>query len=123
VGKYMLTIWTNGEAWAQMSEGERNGLFGEYFEYSNWLQDKGWLREGAPLQAPAKTVKVRDGQSTVTDGPFAETKEHLGGYYVVECSEEEALEAAAKIPDARYGAIEVHEVMALEPPPGMGGPQ
>ena len=71
----------------------------------------------------ARVVRPSKGRVRTTDGPFAETKEHLGGYYVVECSEEEALEAAAKIPDARYGAIEVHEVMALEPPPGMGGPQ
>jgi hypothetical protein len=114
----MLIIWTNGEAWGQMSEEEQQGLFKEYFEYTQWLQDKGWFQHGDPLQPPSKTVRVRDGQTQVTDGPFAETKEFLGGYYLLECSSEEALEAAAKLPDVRFGAVGVHEVMAVEEAPG-----
>ena len=119
MAKYMLVIWTNGEAWATMSEDERNGLFGEYAQFTQGLVDQGWFRSGDPLKPPAKTVRVRDGQTQVTDGPFAETKEYLGGYYELECSEQEAMDAAAKIPDARFGAIEVHEVMPVEAPPGM----
>ena len=118
--KFMQVIWTNGEAWGQMSQEEQQGLFKEYFEYSQWLQDKGWFLDGDPLQPPAKTVRVRDGKAQVTDGPFAETKEFLGGYYKIECSQEEALDAAARIPDVRFGAIEVHEVMPVEAAPGSG---
>src|SRR5215210_5621985 len=113
MSKYMLVIWTNGEDWARMSPEEQQGLFGEYFQYTNWLQEQGWYIAGDPLKPVAKTVEVRDGQTQVTDGPYAETKEFLGGYYEPECSEEQALEAAAKIPDARYGAIQVQEVMEI----------
>ncbi len=119
MAKYMLVIWTNGEAWAQMSQEEQQGLFAEYFQYTQWLIDQGWFLSGDPLKPEAKTVRVRDGQTQVTDGPYAETKEFLGGYYELECTEEQAMEAAAKLPDARYGAIEVHEVMPVEAPPGM----
>jgi len=119
MAKYMLVIWTNGGAWAQMSQEEQQGLFVEYFQYTQWLMDKGWFIVGDPLKPEAKTVRVRDGESQVTDGPYAETKEFLGGYYEVQCTEEEALEAAARIPDARFGAIQVQEVHELEPPPRM----
>ena len=120
--KYMLVIWTNGEAWGQMSQEEQQSLFAEYFQYSNWLQEQGWYLSGDPLQPQAKTVRVRDGKADVTDGPYAETKEFLGGYYEIECpSEKDALDAAARIPDVRFGAIEVHEVMAVGAAPGAGG--
>jgi hypothetical protein len=114
MGKQMLIIWTNPEAWAQMSQDEQQHLFKEYFEYTQWLQDKGWFEHGDPLQPPAKTVRVRDGKTDVTDGPFAETKEFLGGYYMLDCTPEEAIEASAKLPDVRFGAVEVHEVMPTE---------
>src|SRR5436190_2420088 len=114
--KFVLVIWTNGEAWARMSDEEQQGLFKEYFEYTTWLQDQGWYQHGDPLLPQAKTVQVRAGKTQVTDGPFAETKEHLGGYYLLECTEQEALEAAAKLPDVRFGAVEVHEVMAVQEP-------
>jgi hypothetical protein len=119
VAKYMLAIWTNGEAWAQMSHQEQQGLLVEYFQYTQWLIDQGWFLSGDPLKPEAKTVRLRDGQTQVTDGPYAETKEFLGGYYELECTEEQAIEAAAKLPDARYGAIQVQEVMPIEAPPGM----
>ncbi len=120
--KYMLVIWTNGEAWGGMSQEEQQGLMAEYFQYTQMLIDKGWLVAGDPLVPNAKTVRVRDGKTDVTDGPFAETKEFLGGFYEIQCTEEEALEAAARIPDARYGAIQVQQVMEIEPPPGVEMP-
>jgi len=122
MGKHMLVIWTNGEAWAQMSEEEQQSLFAEYFQYTQWLMDKGWFVVGDPLEPAAKTVRVRDGETQVTDGPYAETKEFLGGYYEIECTPEEALEAAAKLPDARYGAVSVHPVQELQLPEGMSLP-
>jgi hypothetical protein len=119
VGKFMLVIWTNGEAWAQMSQEEQQGLFTEYFQYTQWLMDKGWFVVGDPLLPQAKTVRVRDGETEVTDGPYAETKEFLGGYYELQCTEEEALEAAEKLPDVRFGAVSIHPVQELEVPEGM----
>jgi hypothetical protein len=85
----------------------------EYNAYTAWLDGQGWLRGGEALRpsSGARTVRVRDGQRVVTDGPFAETKEQLGGYYVVDCPTlEDALEAAARIPGARSGAIEVRAI-------------
>ncbi|HXJ63501.1 MAG TPA: YciI family protein [Actinomycetota bacterium] len=122
MGKHMLVIWTNGEAWAQMSEEEQQGLFAEYFQYTQWLMDKGWFVVGDPLLPVAKTVRVRDGETQITDGPYAETKEFLGGYYEIDCTDDEALEAAARLPDARYGAVSVHPVQELELPEGMSLP-
>ncbi|MDP9343780.1 MAG: YciI family protein [Actinomycetota bacterium] len=122
MAKHMLVIWTNGEAWGKMSQEEQQGLFVEYFQYTQWLIDQGWFLVGDPLKPEAKTVRVRDGETQVTDGPYAETKEFLGGYYVLECTQEQALEAAARIPDARFGAIEVHEVVPVEAPAGMEMP-
>jgi hypothetical protein len=120
VPRFMLIIWTNGEAWGQMSQEEQQGLFKEYSQYTQWLQDQGWFQHGDPLQPPAKTVQVRNGKTQVTDGPFAETKEYLGGYYMLESTEKEALEAAARLPDVRFGAVEVHEVMPVDAAPGGG---
>jgi hypothetical protein len=84
-----------------------------WFEYTQALQDAGVLRSGEALNpAPeASTVRVRDGETLVTDGPFAETTEVLGGYYVIEVPDvETAQEWAAKIPSAPYGSVEVREI-------------
>jgi len=88
-------------------------IFGEYAKFSEDVRKSGAIRAGAALQstATATTVRVRDGERLTTDGPFAETKEQLGGYYVLDCKDlDEALELAAKIPSARYGSIEVRPV-------------
>jgi hypothetical protein len=114
--QYMLLIYSDEEAWASMPEEERSGITREYFALTSELQAKGDYVAGAPLQptSAATTVRVRDGEQLVTDGPFAETKEQLGGYYLVETeSVDEALEWAAKIPAARHGTIEVRPVMEV----------
>jgi hypothetical protein len=113
--QYLLLIYDEEKNWETMSEAERNGLFGEYGAYTQELQASGKLVGGNPLQptATATTVRVRDGEQVVTDGPFAETKEQLGGYYLIEAeSVDGALEWAAKIPGARWGSIEVRPIMA-----------
>ena len=69
MAKFMLIIWTNGEAWGQMSQEEQQGLFKEYFEYTQWLQDQGWFQHGDPLQPPAKTVQVRNGKTQAYEIP------------------------------------------------------
>jgi hypothetical protein len=114
--QYMLLIYDDESVWREMPEEERNAVMGEYFSYTEALREAGKYVAADALQptSTAKTIQVRDGAPLTTDGPFAETKEQLGGYYVVDVdSEEEALEWAAKIPSARYGKIEVRPVVVF----------
>ena len=114
--QYMLLIYNDESSWSTMSEEESQAVMGEYFAYTEWLQKSGLMQAGAALQPTptARTVRVRDGERMVSDGPFAETREQLGGYYLIDAeSEEQALEAAAKIPDVRRGSIEVRPVMQI----------
>jgi hypothetical protein len=113
--QYLLLIYDEEKNWETMSEAERNGLFGEYGAYTGELQASGQMLGGNALlpTATATTVRVRGGEQVVTDGPFAETKEQLAGYYLIEAeSVDGALEWAAKIPGARWGSIEVRPIMA-----------
>jgi hypothetical protein len=114
--QYMLLIYDSEAVWEAMPEDERNSVFQEYGQYTEDLKSSGKYVAGDALQqiATAKSVRVRDGETSTTDGPFAETKEVLGGYYLVDVeSDEEAQEWAAKIPSARYGTIEVRPVMVF----------
>jgi hypothetical protein len=99
------------------------GMTPAYHAYTEGLQAAGVLRGGAALADPdsATTVRVRQGKRSITDGPFTETKEFLGGYYLLECATlDEALEHAAACPGAGRGSIEVRPVLDF-PPPGDGG--
>jgi hypothetical protein len=112
--QYLLLIYDEEAAWATMAPEESGQMMKEYSEYTRWLQEKGWFVAGDALQSTstATTVRVRDGERVVTDGPFAETKEQLGGYYAVRCDNlDEAIEAAARIPSSRLGSIEIRPVM------------
>jgi hypothetical protein len=114
--QYMLLIYDSEAKWERMTEADGQALMGEYFAYTDELRSSGAFVAGEPLEltSKAKTVHVRDGERFVTDGPFAETKEQLGGYYVVDVeSEDEALDWAAKIPSARLGRIEVRPLMQI----------
>jgi hypothetical protein len=114
--QYMLLIYDNEATWDGMPEDERNGVMQEYFQYTEELKSSGKYVAGDALQpvATAKSVRVRDGETSTTDGPFAETKEALGGYYLIDVdSDAEAQEWAAKIPSARYGTIEVRPVIVF----------
>ena len=114
--QYMLLIYDDENVWASMPEEERNAAYGEYFSYTNELREKGAFVAGDQLQptAAATTVRVKKGEQVVTDGPFAETKEQLGGFYLVEAdSADEALAWAEKIPAARYGSIEVRPLLPV----------
>jgi hypothetical protein len=116
MAQYMLLIYDDPSVWQSMSEDERNAVMGEYFAYTNELREAGAYVAGDALHPTdtAKSVRVRDGERLTTDGPFAETKEALGGYYLVEAaSDEEALDWAAKIPSARFGTIEVRPVVVF----------
>ncbi len=114
--KYLLLIYENEAAWEQLSPEEQGAIFGEYGAYSESLEAAGKYLHGEPLQptATASTVRVRDGRTLVTDGPFAETKEQLGGFYLVEAADlDDALALAARIPTARMGSIEVRPVLEI----------
>jgi hypothetical protein len=107
----MLLIWSNAESWGAMSERERLDLSRGHAELSAELTASGELVHAAGLVDPARTTTVRvtaDDEIEATDGPFAEAKEHLAGYYVVDVpSHEAAVAIAARIPDAKYVAVEV----------------
>jgi hypothetical protein len=120
--RYLLLIYT-AETDEPTTPDAQAAQFAEYDAFSGWIRDKGYLRAGDALQptTTATTVRVRDGRTVTTDGPFAETKEALGGFYMIECSNlDEAIEAAARIPGARYGSIEVRPIWDL---PSMDTPE
>ena len=115
--KYMCLIYENEAMLAEQSEAEQEATMGEYMAFTQRIQAAGAMDEGAPLLPTntATTVRVRDGKATHTDGPFAETKEQLGGYYLIDCKDlDEALDYAARIPSARYGCVEVRPVMVFD---------
>jgi hypothetical protein len=112
--QYMLLIYGAEDSWEGLTEAERTAMYEEYFAFSNDLREQGKIVSANELQSTstATTVTVRDGESILTDGPFAETREVLGGYYLIEAeSLDEALEWAARIPSARTGKIEVRPVV------------
>ena len=108
--KYMALIYGNEEAWDALSGEEQQRVSERYMALAREPVTVG----GDELQDPdtATTIRVRDGETLTTDGPFAETKEQLGGYYLVDCASlDEALEFAARIPAAERGAVEVRPVV------------
>jgi hypothetical protein len=112
--KYLCLIYDNEKAWETVSKEEAGAIFGEYGALTKDLQNSGHYLGGNPLQptSTATTVRVRQGKVSTTDGPFAETKEQLGGYYLVEAKDlNEAIKLAARIPSVRTGSIEVRPIM------------
>jgi len=115
--QYMCLIYSDESTWQDMPEDERNAVYGEYMTFTQSIRDSGNHVAGDALQSisTATSVRVRNGEALVTDGPFAETKEQLGGYYLVEAKDvDEALKIAQRIPSARYGTIEVRPVVVWE---------
>lgn len=113
--KYMLLIYNNPDA--QMSEAELQAEMNAYWGFEEDVRKSGVHVAGEALHpiTSATTVKVRDGKTLTTDGPFAETREHLGGFYLIDCKDlDEAIAWAAKIPTAGSGAIEVRPVVLFE---------
>ena len=111
--KYLLLIYEEEKAWAKYSDGERQTIFGEYMQLTEDIKKNGQYQGGNPLQptSTATTIRVRDGKRLVTDGPFAETKEQLGGYYLIEAADLDAAIAwANRCPGAGHGTIEVRPV-------------
>ena len=112
--QYMLLIYSSNEA--RPSDEELQAEMPKWFEYTQALQESGALVSGEALHPveSATTVRVRDGESIATDGPFAETREVLGGYYTIDVPDlESAKEWAARIPTAPIGSVEVREVVVF----------
>ena len=116
--KYMLLVYMDEQA---MTDEERQHCYIESAQLTRDLHAKGQYVAAGPLHpvASATSLRVRDGKSVVTDGPFAETREQLGGYYIVEAKDlDEAMAIAERIPPARYGTIEIRPLMEIEGLPG-----
>jgi hypothetical protein len=116
--QYMLLIYSPTEGGP--SPEEMQAEFPRWQDYTQALIDKGVMTAGDALQPidTATTVRVRDGETQVTDGPFAETKEVLGGYYILDVADlDEALKWAARIPNIAYGSVEVRPVMVFDDMP------
>ncbi len=111
--RYLLLIATDDASGHQLPPDEEAAIMAEYQAFTDDLQAAGAMLGGERLHpsSTATTVRVRDGEALITDGPFAETKEHLGGYYMIEAADLDAAVAwAAKIPGARFGSVEVRPV-------------
>jgi hypothetical protein len=115
--KYAFTIYGDEGQRAAASEEDQQAMSQAYGAVTQEMEEKGVLVAGEGLYPTqtATTVRVRDSEREVTDGPFAETKEQLGGFYVLDCKDlDEAIEWAAKIPGAQFGAIEIRPVMVFD---------
>jgi hypothetical protein len=112
--RYLCLIYDEEKKWATMPKAEADAMMGEYFAFTEGVKKSGHYIGGEALQPTpsATTVRVRNGKISSTDGPFAETKEQLGGYYLINARDlNDAIQVAAKIPSARLGAIEVRPIM------------
>jgi hypothetical protein len=115
--QYLLLIYRSEAEFGKMGPAERKQMTGEYGAFTQSIVQSGHFKAGDGLQATttATTVRVRDGKMLTTDGPFAETREQLGGYYLIEAKDlDTALAIAARIPEAKRGSIEVRPVMIYD---------
>jgi hypothetical protein len=115
--KYLLAIYDDEGRWGGLDESAQQAEIDAYWRLDDEATERGALLASHPLEPSASTrvVRVRDDEAIVTDGPFAETKEQLGGFYLLECaSVEEAIEWARKIPAVESGRVEVRSVLEFE---------
>jgi hypothetical protein len=112
--QYMLLIYGDEKQWMSLPESEMKEMYAAYGRFTKELVAAGAMRGGSELApiSSATTVRLRNGKTVTTDGPFAETKEQLGGYYVVELADlDAAIKWAAKIPSAAFGSIEIRPLV------------
>lgn len=112
--RYLLAIYENEKVWESLSKEETDRMLQEYADFTESIRKSGNYVGGDALQpvATATTVRIRDGKRLTTDGPFAETKEQLGGFYLIDAENlDQAIAIASRIPNARTGSIEVRPVM------------
>ena len=114
--KYVLLIYSDEDLRADLSPEQLGQVMEQYNGYSKWLEEQALFRAGDALDLTdrATSVQVRDGRTVTTDGPFAETKEQLGGYYVIDAENlDRAIEAAARCPGAQTGTIEIRPLIEM----------
>jgi hypothetical protein len=114
--RYLCLIYDEEKKAAAMSKSDADAFMGEYFAFTEGIKKSGHYVGGEALQPvqTATTVRIRNGKMSTTDGPFAETKEQLGGYYLIEARDlNDALQVASKIPSARNGSVEVRPIQAF----------
>ena len=117
--KYLCLIYDEEKRLGARSKNESDAFTGEYFAFTEAIQKSGHYLGGEALQPvhTATTVRVRNGQVSTTDGPFAETKEQLGGFYLIDARDlNDAIQVASKIPSARLGSIEVRPIREFTQP-------
>jgi hypothetical protein len=115
--KYLCLIYENEKAFETLPKEESDQVFSDYMKFTEDIGKSGHLLGGEALQptTAATTVRVRNGKVSTTDGPYVETKEQLGGYYLIEAKDlNDAIQVAGRIPGARYGGIEVRPIMSFE---------
>ena len=116
--KYLCLIYDEESKLQAMAKPESDAFMGEYFAFTDSVRKSGHYLGGNALQPvqSASTVRVRNGKTSTTDGPFAETKEQLGGYYLIEAKDlNDAIQVAARIPSAKTGSVEVRPIMEMNP--------
>ena len=114
--KYLCLIYGNESQWEKRPKAEMEAVTAEYMALTASLKESGHFLAGSALKSTgtASTVRVREGRLSATDGPFAETKEQLGGYYLIEAVDlNDAIQVAARIPNARFGCIEVRPLAEM----------
>ena len=119
--KYLCLIYDEEKKMSTMSKAEADAFMGEYFTFTNEVKQSGQYVAGEALHPvhTATTVRIRNGKTSTTDGPFAETKEQLGGYYIVDVPTlDDAVKWAAKCPSAPFGSIEVRPLGIITAPDG-----
>jgi hypothetical protein len=117
--KYILLIHDSEKDWAGLGQAQVQEVMGEYRQLVQELRGSGHMKDGAQLQptSTATSVQVRNGKRLVTDGPFAETREQLGGFFLIEAKDlDEAIGIAARVPSARFGTIEVRPLVETAVP-------
>ena len=115
--RYLCLIYDTESNMGKMPKEQSDAILGEYFAFTEGIRKSGHHIGGEALlpTQSATTVRVRNGKVSTTDGPFAETKEQLGGYYLINAKDlNDAIQVAAKIPSARYGSIEVRPIMEFD---------
>jgi hypothetical protein len=113
---YLCLIYDDEKLWPSMPKAEAEAMMGEYFAFTEAVKQSGHYLGGNALQptSTATCVRVRQGKTVTTDGPFAETKEQLGGYYLIEARDlNDAIQVAARIPGARTGTVEVRPIQTF----------
>jgi len=117
--KYLCLIYEDGKKVTAMSKDQMDAFIGDYFAFTDGIKKSGHYIGGEALQPvqTATTVRIRNGKVSTTDGPFAETKEQLGGFYLINARDlNDALQVASKIPGARWGSVEVRPIQEFDQP-------